>query len=218
MLLLDRNSEQGFVFASMMEFLSCWKAKQEATINIKCKEGRAMLNFSCSLGEPEQPHVAEGNLHKKRKARKTKSQIRRDAARAAALSPPPPSKRHNGKNKWQHILDWERSEFPAARSGPAAKVPPSLDQPSPEKLRHQQEEDEPFNDSELPLLREDSLEKEHVSSYSLCDQLDTSLTDGWYAVEIYEVKGSDKHGCIFCKDFLKSPKIKKTIFVVSPNI
>ena len=134
----------------MMEFLSCWKAKQEATINIQCKEGRAMLNFSCSLGEPEQPHVAEGNLRKKRKAKKTKSQIRRDAARAAALSPPPPSKRHNGKNKWQHILDWERSEFPAARSGPAAKVPPSLDQPSPEKLRHQQEEDEPFNDSELP--------------------------------------------------------------------
>ena len=84
MLLLDSNSEQGFVFASMMEFLSCWKAKQEATINIQCKEGRAMLNFSCSLGEPEQPHMAEGPLRKKRKTKKTKSQILRDSARAAA--------------------------------------------------------------------------------------------------------------------------------------
>ena len=175
MLLLDRNSEQGFVFASMMEFLSCWKAKQEATINIQCKEGRAMPNFSCSLGEPEQPHVAEGNLHKKRKARKTKSQIRRDAARAAALSPPPPSKRHNGKNKWQHILDWERSEFPAARSGPAAKVPPSLDQPSLEKLRHQQEEVEPFNDSKMSLLREDSVKVPDVAIRELASPLHPPL-------------------------------------------
>ena len=38
------------------------------------------------------------------------------------LSPPPPSKGHNGKNKWQHILDWERSELPAAKSGTAAKA------------------------------------------------------------------------------------------------
>ena len=94
--IFDRNSEQGFVFASMIEFFQCWSSKQEAALSIQCKQGRASLNFTCSLGEPDQQHVEVKKVFKRRK-KKSPSQIKRDNSRAAARAreeaaraPPPP--------------------------------------------------------------------------------------------------------------------------------
>ena len=81
--IFDRNSEQGFVFASMIEFFQCWSSKQEAALSIQCKQGRASLNFTCSLGEPDQQHVEVKKVFKRRK-KKSPSQIKRDNSRAAA--------------------------------------------------------------------------------------------------------------------------------------
>ena len=75
----NSNSEASFLFASLWEFLHLWKSGKEAVFNVECKGKTASLNFSCSLGYPENPHV--GKQRKRR--RKSKSQAARDNARAA---------------------------------------------------------------------------------------------------------------------------------------
>ena len=88
--IFDRNSEQGFVFASLMEFFACWSSKHEAALSIQCKQGRANLNFTCSLGEPDKKHVEVKKVFKRRK-KKSPSQIKRDNSRAAARAREAPS-------------------------------------------------------------------------------------------------------------------------------
>ena len=53
------NSEQEFVFASLMEFFKCWSSKHEAALSIQCKDGRANLSLTFGLGDPDQPHVVK---------------------------------------------------------------------------------------------------------------------------------------------------------------
>ena len=99
------NSEASFLFASLWEFLHLWKSGKEAVFNVECKGKTASLNFSCSLGHPENPHV--GKQRKRR--RKSKSQAVRDNARAA---------RHQSR---------QGAVISPARGG-EAYVAPSLDQ------------------------------------------------------------------------------------------
>ena len=83
---IEGNSEAGFMFASLLEFIHLWKSEKESTMSLKCKDGKATINFKCSLGHPDQPHVHIKDGGSKRKNR-VKSDIRktRDNARAAAF-------------------------------------------------------------------------------------------------------------------------------------
>ena len=83
---IEGNSEAGFMFASIMEFIHLWKSGKESTMSLKCEDGKATINFKCSLGHPDQPHVHIKDGRGKRKIR-VKSDIRktRDNARAAAF-------------------------------------------------------------------------------------------------------------------------------------
>ena len=96
---IEGNSEAGFMFASIMEFIHLWKSGKESTMSLKCEDGKATINFKCSLGHPDQPHVHVKDGRNKRKIR-VKSDIRkaRDNARTAAFqatmaSPPADSPR-----------------------------------------------------------------------------------------------------------------------------
>ena len=96
---IEGNSEAGFMFASIMEFIHLWKSGKESTMSLKCEDGKATINFKCSLGHPDQPHVHIKDGRGKRKIR-VKSDIRkaRDNARTAAFqatmaSPPADSPR-----------------------------------------------------------------------------------------------------------------------------
>ena len=83
---IEGNSEAGFMFASLMEFIHLWKSEKESTMSLKCKDGKATINFKCSLGHPDQPHIHIKDGGSKRKIR-VKSDIRkaRDNARTAAF-------------------------------------------------------------------------------------------------------------------------------------
>ena len=83
---IEGNSEAGFMFASLMEFIHLWKSGKESTMSLKCEDGKATINFKCSLGHPDQPHVHIKDGRGKRKIR-VKSEIRktRDNARTAAF-------------------------------------------------------------------------------------------------------------------------------------
>ena len=64
---LNGNSEAGFIFASMTEFIHLWRSGKEASIKIDCKDKQAFLNISCSLGHPDQPHIPVVKRRKKKK-------------------------------------------------------------------------------------------------------------------------------------------------------
>ena len=76
----NSNSEAGFIFASLLEFLHLWRSGKQGAFNIECRENTAFLSFNCSLGHPDSSHLVG-----KQKKRKRKSKVRaaRDNARAA---------------------------------------------------------------------------------------------------------------------------------------
>jgi len=80
---IESNSEAGFVFASMIEFIHLWKSGKDGSINVECKNGKASLNFSCSLGCPDTPHVKINQQQQNRIKRKSATRRSRDNARAA---------------------------------------------------------------------------------------------------------------------------------------
>ena len=133
--IFDRNSEQGFVFASLMEFFQCWSSKHEATLSIQCKQGRASLNFTCSLGEPDQQHVEVKKVFK-RKKKKSPSQINRDNSRAAARrareetgQPIPPNSHSSSPEREPEKNNQDRSP-PSALAGQEDSPMDSAWQPS----------------------------------------------------------------------------------------
>ena len=77
---LSGNSEAGFIFASLTEFIHLWRSGKEASVKINCKDKRAFLNISCNLGHPDQPHIPVG---KRSKRKKSDVRAARDRARAA---------------------------------------------------------------------------------------------------------------------------------------
>ena len=89
---VEGNTEAGFLFATLTEFIHLWKSGKEGTLSLKCKDGKTSVKFQGSLGHPDTPHIQDGRRGKKRRV---KSEIRkaRDNARAAAFqaagAPPP---------------------------------------------------------------------------------------------------------------------------------
>ena len=88
------NTEAGFVFATLVEFIHLWRSGRDASINIKCKEGKAALSMECNLGNPGDQHVPVPVRVKSSKKSKSVSRTARNNARAArhqAGAGPPPS-------------------------------------------------------------------------------------------------------------------------------
>ena len=56
-LVIDQNSESGFVFGSVMEFIKCWEAGSDSRLVLETINGRAWVNFSCCLGRPDANHI-----------------------------------------------------------------------------------------------------------------------------------------------------------------
>ena len=106
--ILNSNSEAGFIFASLVEFLHLWRSGRKASMNIECMEGSASLSFNCNLGHPDTPHIVG---KQKKWKRKSKNRAARDNARAA---------RHQSG----------QGAVISPSPGGEAYVAPSLDQPA----------------------------------------------------------------------------------------
>ena len=74
---LDSNSEGGFVFASMMEFMKAWESGANSRLFLESFNGQAFVSFGCFLGQPSEKHV------KPKKKVKSKKKQERDNMRAA---------------------------------------------------------------------------------------------------------------------------------------
>ena len=89
---IEGNSEAGFMFASQMEFIHLWKSEKKSTMSLTCEDGKATINFKCSLGYPDQPHIKDGRCKRKIRVksdiRKTRDNARTAAFQAAMASPP----------------------------------------------------------------------------------------------------------------------------------
>ena len=76
---LSVNSEPGFVFASLMEFMKAWESGANSRLFLESVNGSAFVSFGCFLGPPAEMHF---NPKKKEKSKKKKE---RDNLRAASF-------------------------------------------------------------------------------------------------------------------------------------
>ena len=71
MKMFDNNSEAGFVINSVFEFIKAWDSGVNSKLHLKSRNGRAWLNFTCNLGEPQ-------DQHQKMKPKKAKSKKKQE--------------------------------------------------------------------------------------------------------------------------------------------
>ena len=50
------NSEEAFLFATFREFYKCWRSGTKARVTIESVNGKAFVNFSAFLGNPDDAH------------------------------------------------------------------------------------------------------------------------------------------------------------------
>ena len=50
------NSEEAFLFATFKEFYKCWRSGTKARVIIEAVNGKAFVNFSAFLGNPDDAH------------------------------------------------------------------------------------------------------------------------------------------------------------------
>ena len=74
---LESNSEGGFVFASVMEFIKTWESGASSRLFLESVNGTAFVSFGCFLGKPGDKHV--------KMKEKSKKKQERDNSRAAAF-------------------------------------------------------------------------------------------------------------------------------------
>ena len=54
---IDQDSECGFVYGSLIEFIKCWENGANSRLVLETCNGQAWVNLSCSLGRPFENHV-----------------------------------------------------------------------------------------------------------------------------------------------------------------
>ena len=91
------NTEEGFILASLKEFVKIWGSGNQATFNLECRNSQVLVKFETHLGHPAHqhfvPHPPQGQDHQHgshasevhhQPRHRGPGQIRRDQARAAA--------------------------------------------------------------------------------------------------------------------------------------
>ena len=54
---IDQDSECGFVYGSLIEFIKCWENGASSRLVLETIGGNAWVNLSCCLGRPYENHV-----------------------------------------------------------------------------------------------------------------------------------------------------------------
>ena len=80
---MNNNSEAAFTLSSVMEFIKVWRVGNESSLTLKCKDGRASINFHCNLGRPDQAHTQDGRQRHQKVKKKSASRVLKNNARAA---------------------------------------------------------------------------------------------------------------------------------------
>ena len=69
---IDQDSESGFVYGSMIEFIKCWENGANSRQVMETCNGQAWVNLSCCLGRPDARHVVNKRPKSPRKNLKDK--------------------------------------------------------------------------------------------------------------------------------------------------
>ena len=81
------NSEEAFLFATFREFYKCWRSGTKARVTIESVNGKAFVNFSAFLGNPDDAHFkprpSKWKPSKAAPRKKSDKKIKRDNDRAA---------------------------------------------------------------------------------------------------------------------------------------
>ena len=80
------NSEEAFLFATFKEFHKCWRSGTKARVIIESVNGKAFVNFSAFLGNPDDAHFKprpSNRTPSKEPRKKSDKKIKRDNDRAA---------------------------------------------------------------------------------------------------------------------------------------
>ena len=66
-LVIDQNSESGFVYGTLIEFIKCWENGANSRLVMETCNGEAWVNLSCCLGRPYENHVIPARRTKSRR-------------------------------------------------------------------------------------------------------------------------------------------------------
>ena len=63
----DQNSERGFVYGSLLEFMKCWDNGANSRLVLESCNGYAWMNLTCCLGRPHESHVRKRSRNREDK-------------------------------------------------------------------------------------------------------------------------------------------------------
>ena len=100
------NSEEAFLFSTFKEFCKCWRSGANSRVFIESVNGKAFINFSAFLGNPDDVHFkpwqSKRNLSKVQR-KKSSKKIKCDNDRAAQFQ--------ERKQKEEEAASVELSQF-----------------------------------------------------------------------------------------------------------
>ena len=65
--IFDQNSERGFVYGSLLEFMKCWENGANSRLVLESCNGYAWMNLTCCLGRPWESHVKKKSKYREEK-------------------------------------------------------------------------------------------------------------------------------------------------------
>ena len=79
------STEEGFVLASLKEFVKVWGSGGQANLNLECRDGSACIKLKFDLGHPGQSHVPRPQyLHQTKPRRYGHARMQKNLERAKA--------------------------------------------------------------------------------------------------------------------------------------
>ena len=69
-IVFDQDSECGFVYGSLIEFMKCWENGANSRLVLETVGGNAWVNLSCCLGRPHENHVISSRRKQRRQEEK----------------------------------------------------------------------------------------------------------------------------------------------------
>ena len=109
------NTEEGFILASLKEFVKLWGSGIQSSYHLECRNGQAWFQFGSILGSPGSQHfVPKAPVKDSYKKKKSPSRILKDRARAAAYRQAKAS---------ADTADVERSQSAEPVAGPPVSSP-----------------------------------------------------------------------------------------------
>ena len=179
------NSEASFLFSTFNEFYKCWRSGANSCLFIESVNGKAFINFSAFLGNPDDVHFKPWHTKRnpsKVQRKKSEKKIKRDNDRAARFQARKRKEEEEAASVSKSAADLEAiaasSPNPSSESVmTVSDVEFSFASPVPEVLRHSTSQDTSMILSNSKEQRVQKVKKGPTSCNILEQEIQSALND-----------------------------------------